>query len=60
MTQAKPPGRDPVREAIENAPLDDEPVTEEERREIAEAKKGPFMTTAELRARLAAARSNPR
>jgi hypothetical protein len=60
MTQAKPPTHDPVLEAIENAPVDEAPMSDDERREIAEAKKGRFMTTAELRARLAAARSNPR
>ena len=46
-------------EAIENAPLEDEELTEEERGEIAEARKGPFVTTKELRARLAAARQKP-
>ena len=57
MTQKPPKGRDPVLDAIENAPLDDEPLTDEERRQIAEAKKGPFITTDVLRQRLAAARS---
>jgi len=38
---------------IEAAPLDDEPLTDEERRELDETKKrGRFITTAALRARL--------
>ena len=39
------PKRHPVLEALENAPLDDEPVTDEEERDIEEAR-------AELRAGL--------
>ena len=58
MEPRKPP-RDPALEAIENAPLEEEELTAEERRELAEARKGPFITTSELRARLAAARSKP-
>ncbi len=52
MTQ--PPRREPILDAIEQAPIDDEPVSDEERRAIAEAKKrGRFVTTAALKERLA-------
>ena len=55
MSQHAPstPPDDPVLQALKNAPLDDEPVTEEERLAIAEAreaiKRGEVMSTAELR-----------
>lgn len=49
---------DPVARAVREAPLDDREVTEEERAAIEEGKRGPFVTTEELRARLAAARSS--
>jgi len=53
MESRKPP-RDPVLEAIRNAPLDDEEFTDAQRREIAAAKrKGRYITTEALRARLA-------
>ena len=54
MTQPKTPNPDPLIAMIEAAPLDDEPVTDEERRALDETKKrGRFTTTAALRARLA-------
>jgi hypothetical protein len=53
MTQ-RAPHRDPVRDAIDNAPLDDVPMTDAERRDVAAARKrGRYVTTEALRARLA-------
>ncbi len=47
------PPTDPVLEALANAPADDEPVTDEERRAVeearAEAERGDVLTTAQLR-----------
>ena len=57
MVTNKPSLQDAVINAIEEAPLDDQPVTAEERDAIAATKKrGRFDTTSALRARLAEAR----
>jgi hypothetical protein len=49
-------GDDPVARAFREAPLDDRPATSDERAAIEDGKAGPFITTAELRARVGAAR----
>lgn len=47
---------DPVQRAMDRAPIDDEPLTEEEARSLDEAEKGPFYSLEEVRAVLAARR----
>jgi hypothetical protein len=60
VTQPKIPSRDAILDTIEHAPVDDQPISEDERRAIAEVKKrGRFVTTAAVRARLAE-RTKPR
>ncbi len=60
VTQPKPPTPDPALDAIENAPLDDRPLTKEERAAIEESRrKGRFITTDALRARLAERAKRP-
>lgn len=49
---------DPVARAMREAPPDDRPYTDEERAAIEKAKTGPFISTAEMRRRLAAHRAN--
>jgi hypothetical protein len=54
VTQPKTPNRDPLIDLIEAAPIDEEPLSDEERLELAETKKrGRFITTSALKARLA-------
>lgn len=44
---------DPVQRAMENAPYDDEPLTEEEERSLDEAEQSEFLSLEEVRASLA-------
>ncbi len=54
VSQSKPSPQDAVAAALEQAPLDDQPVDADEREAVAAAKKrGRFVTTEALRERLA-------
>ncbi len=44
--------RDPVRRALDAAPFDDEPVTTADKRAIARARRGLYVSTEEVRRKL--------